>query len=157
MPQPNILNLPDWNVSSVDNRADETIVTAAYGKYPTTCHKCGSVGNLLDGVLLKFGSTKLSIVDLPAYGTRTTILVTRQRYRCRDCKATFVQPLPDVDDRGTMTRRLVRYIEKESLRKTFVDIAKQVGITEGTVRNVFHSYVERLEKTVTRTVPFTES
>lgn len=149
----NVLNLPDWKVTAVDNRADETVVTAAYEKHPSTCHKCGAVGNLLNGVLLKFGSTKLSVADLPAYGKRTTILVTRQRYRCRDCKATFVQPLPDLDDKSTMTRRLVAYIERESLRKTFVDIAEQVGITEGTVRNVFHAYVKRLEKVVTFKTP----
>ena len=117
----NLLNLPGWNVLAVDNGPDETIITATYEKHPATCHKCGSVGNLLNNVLLKFGSTKLSVADLPDCEKRTTILVTRQRYRCRDCKATFVQPLPDVDDRGTMTRRLVGHIERESLRKTFVD------------------------------------
>ena len=148
----NILDLPGWQIQSVTQTDGERTVTATYQKSPTACVKCGCTGDQ-NGGFLKFGSTHLSVTDMPAYGKKTTILVTRQRYRCRDCGATFVQPLPDLDTKGTMTKRLVAFIEKESLRKTFVDVAEQIGVTEGTVRNVFHAYVNQLEETVTFRTP----
>lgn len=42
-------------------------------------------------------------------GKRSGILVPRGRYKCRDCSDSFIQPLPDMDDRRAMTRRLVEY------------------------------------------------
>ncbi|SRR5258707_15709178 len=46
-----------------------------------------------------------------------------------------------------MTTRLIRSIQEQSLRRTFVSIAAEVGLDEKTIRNIFHDYVAELEKT----------
>ena len=46
------------------------------------------------------------------------------------------------------TKRLVEFIEKQSLKRTFVSISEDIGLDEKTIRNVFRDYVNRLEKTV---------
>ncbi len=71
-----------------------------------------------------------------------------RRYRCRGCGKTFSPPLPQVDAQREMTARLVGWIERESLRRTFAGIAEEVGVDEKTVRNIFRFHVRHLESTV---------
>lgn len=44
-----------------------------------------------------------------------------------------MQPLPAVDGKREMTRRLVRWIGQQSLRRTFASLAEDIGIDEKTV------------------------
>jgi transposase len=142
----NLLNLPDWNIEHVEDAARDYRVHATYGPEPSACVHCGK-GTLFAGKLYRHGTRPQLIMDLPAHGKRVGILLTRNRYRCRDCGKTFLQPLPDVDGRSQMTRRLVRHIEEYSVRKTFTAVADEVGVDEKTVRNLFRAYVERLDST----------
>ena len=40
-----------------------------------------------------------------------------------------------------MTERLAKWVGRQALEYTYAEIAKQVGIDEKTVRNVFDGYV----------------
>jgi transposase len=148
----NLLNLPDWNVERVDDSARDYRVHATYSPEPKACPYCGR-GLLFGGSLYRHGTREQLLMDLPSHGKRVGILLTRRRYRCRDCEKTFLQPLPDVDERSQMTRRLVRYIEEQSVRKTFTAVADEVGVSEKTVRNLFRAYVERLDQTTVFETP----
>lgn len=148
----NLLNLPDWNIEHVEDSARDYRVHATYGPEPGQCIHCGK-GQLFAGKLYRHGTREQLLMDLPAHGKRVGILLTRNRYRCQDCGKTFLQPLPDVDERSQMTRRLVRHIEEQSIRKTFTAVADEVGVDEKTVRNLFKSYVERLDRTTVFDTP----
>lgn len=52
-----------------------------------------------------------------------------------------------------MTKRLTQYIARQSLTRTFTDIAKEIGIDEKTVRNIFREYVKAIEKSVRLEAP----
>lgn len=143
----NILGLPDWNVTEVTEEAGTRVVSASYLPQPTACPKCGSIGTL-EGGPCKVGTYQQRAHDLPTLGKPTVIAVRRQRYQCRDCKGTFSQPLPDLDEKGTMTARLADFIRHKSVKRTFVSIAEEVGVTEGTVRNVFREYAAFLDANV---------
>lgn len=143
----NILNLPDWNVTEVEDSARDYRVHAIYGPEPSSCIHCGK-GTLFAGKLYKHGTREQLLMDLPTHGKRVGILLTRSRYRCQDCGKTFLQPLPDVDERGQMTKRLVAYIEEQSVIKTFTTVADEVGVNEKTVRNLFNAHIDLLDKTV---------
>ncbi len=144
----NLLNLPDWNVERVEDSARDYRVHATYTPEPGHCHACG-----LFARLYHHGTREQLLMDLPSHGKRVGILLTRKRYRCQDCQKTFLQPLPDVDERSQMTRRLVRYVEEQSVRKTFTAVADEVGVSEKTVRNLFRAYVERLDRTTVFETP----
>jgi transposase len=148
----NLLNLPDWNIEHIEDSARDYRVHATYGPEPSSCIHCGK-GTLFAGKLYRHGTREQLLMDLPAHGKRVGILLTRSRYRCQDCGKTFLQPLPDVDERSQMTRRLVRYIEEHSVRKVFTAVADEVGVDEKTVRNLFKSYVERLDTTTVFEMP----
>jgi transposase len=81
-------------------------------------------------------------------GKRVGIWVDRRRLRCKRCGKTFMESLPEMDDRRQATRRLVQYVERESLRRTFASIADDVGLDEKSIRNIFRDYVNPLEQEV---------
>lgn len=137
----NLLNLPGWTVVRVHESPNDYRVDATYDGQPTHCPHCG-----LFGKLYRHGTRTQLLMDLPSHGRRVGIDLTRGRYRCQDCGKTFLQPLPDVDERSQMTRRLAEYIRDQSLVKTFVAVADSVGVTEGTVRNVFRAHIEELDR-----------
>lgn len=138
----NFLNLPNWEVGIVTENEHDYHVEATYKPLPEICPHCPPA---LFGRVYRHGTMKQTVMDLPSHGKRVGIQLTRVRLRCQMCNKTCLQPIPDLDDRGTMTRRLVKYIEEQSLRKTFVAVADDVGLTEGTIRNLFGSHVKRLE------------
>lgn len=127
----NELNLRDWTVESYVEGYGENLAVASYNVEPDTCLKCGTVGDLQ-----RWGRNRMTVRDAPNYGKPTTIQVDRIRYKCMSCNGTFMQPLPDLDDRRMLTRRAVNYIARLCLEKPFAEIAKDVGIDEKTVRLV---------------------
>ena len=76
-------------------------------------------------------------MDAPIRGKRAGILVIRRRYQCRQCSRTFFEPLIDMNERHSMTKRLVLYLVEQSLRHPFTHVADEVGIDERTVRRIF--------------------
>lgn len=67
------------------------------------------------------------IKDLPMRGKRVGLYVNPQHFRCRaaQCGKTFTEVLPAVDEKRRMTNRLVAWIGKESIRRTFTSIADE--------------------------------
>lgn len=148
----NFLNLPNWEVVSVKQSAHDYRVDATYTPIPERCPYCPETlftGNRL----YRHGTFEQEVMDLPSHGKRVGITLKRVRMRCRDCDKTFPQPLPDLDERGTMTTRLVRHVEKESLKKTFASVADEVGVAANTVRSVFLAHVKHLDDTTVFETP----
>lgn len=135
----NILNNTDWLVQDTQENNNTISVTASYLPMPTACPHCGCEENFV-----RFGSRPQEFRDTPAFGKQVVISTLRQRFRCKDCGKTFNQPIPDVDERRNMTKRCVAFIEERALDNVFSRVASDVGVTEGTVRNVFAAYTERM-------------
>lgn len=139
-----ILNLQSLKVVELkeNEHGDYQIKVEAVAP-PPACHHCGCIANIQ-----RFGTRQQLYMDTPMHGKRVGLMVDRQRYRCKDCGTVFIEPLPDMDDKRLATKRLVEYIEKQSLKRTFVSISDEVGVNEKTVRNIFRDYVNHLEETV---------
>ena len=101
----NILNLPGWEVTGHTRTKTDYRIEAVYTPEPTACPECSTLFDRL----YRHGKREQEIRDLPAHGKRVVIALTRKRYRCQGCGRTFLQPLPDVDDRAQMTRRLAEW------------------------------------------------
>jgi transposase len=139
----NILNLPDWEILDVKENQGDYLITARYIPGPAACPVCKRKMARLQ----LFGTKQRRIIDLPIHAKHVGILVRYQRYRCKECGHTFMQALPDVHEERDMTRRLLAYIEQETLRRTFVNVADDVGMGESSIRSIFRDYADRLEKT----------
>lgn len=140
----NLLNLPDYDISRVEQSARDYRAHATYKPEPDRCIHCGK-GVLFGGKLYRHGSREQLLMDLPAHGKRVGVLLTRNRYRCQDCGKTFLQPIPDADERSQMTRRLAAAIRRAAAGGfTFASIADAVGVSERAVR-LLH-YADRRRK-----------
>lgn len=131
---------PEWTVLAVREVGDDVYeVDATYGVAPDSCLKCGVVGQLY-----KHGTKVIRYVDAPVHGRQTFVNVKRARYRCRECQATFMQPLPDMDDDRRMTVRCRAYIEKQCLLKPNTHVAEDVGVNEKVIRQIGKANADRL-------------
>jgi len=74
--------------------------------------------------------------------------VDARRLRCQGYGKTFMETLPGINDARRMTQRLVQWVGQRALRHTFTSIAEEIGVAEGTIRNVFADHVAELERSV---------
>ena len=114
-----ILDLTGWTVLSTSQAGGEYEIEAEYAAQPQTCPKCGVVDTPY-----KHGVKPIKYRDRPIRGLPAVILAQVQRYRCKHCKETFLQPLDGIYPDMRMTQRCIEYIQKQCLRDTFVRIAE---------------------------------
>ncbi|GAO78963.1 ISL3 family transposase [Sphingopyxis sp. C-1] len=128
----NILLIPNWSVSNVIVDEHDTYqITAAYDFESHACKKCKTICRLI-----RRGTVTRTYVDAPVHGRHTYIHVRRNRYTCPQCGACVMQSLPGMHRTRRMTKRLVEYIEKQSLLKPIAHVAEDTGVAEGTVREI---------------------
>lgn len=58
--------------------------------------------------LYKHSLRKQLIMDLPIRLKRVGLQVNRRRYKCRECGSTFWERLISIDEKRSMTKRVVR-------------------------------------------------
>lgn len=138
----NLLNWIHWVVDLVEENDHDYRISAHLLELPTACIFCGTVGELHP-----YGTREQRFMDLPIHAKRTGILVGRRRFKCHSCSRTFIEPLADMDEDHRMTKRLLRFVQAESLRITFTEVAHQCGLDEKTVRLIFKEYTTELAKT----------
>lgn len=139
-----ILNLSKFNAIQVAENEHDFQIRVETTSPPSHCPHCGCVANLY-----KHDNREQLCMDLPIHGKRVGLLIKRQRYRCRECSQTFWERLDHtIDEKRNCTKRLLSYIEKQSLKRTFVSLSEDVGLNEKTIRNIFRDYINRLEETL---------
>jgi transposase len=131
-----ILDLKGWTVHSKTQCGGEYVIDAEYTIQPANCPKCGVVDTPY-----KHGVKPIKYRDSPIRGSAVVILANVQRYRCKHCKETFLQPLGGIQSDMRMTQRCVEYIQTQCLRDTFVRIAEHIGCDDKTVRALAADYI----------------
>jgi transposase len=134
-----ILNLPGWRVIGCEERDDQYRFVALPASLMQICPHCEKLA------LLKHGTDKQEIRDLPCHGRSVIIAIEHQRFRCKNCKKTCYLPLVGIDTKRFMTERLVTYIERKTIstNRTFASIAEEIGVDPRTIRNVFDDAVAK--------------
>lgn len=102
---------------------------------PKFCPACGATK------FYRHGLRRQTYADVPAHGEPAALLVNRRRWRCNECSAVFPDELPDMDDTRHATKRLVKYVGKRTLEFTFEAVARDVGITGPSVKDMFDDMV----------------
>lgn len=138
-----ILNFPKFNILSICENEFEFLIQMVTNSPPLACPHCGCIANLY-----KHDSREQICMDLPLHGKHVSLLIKRQRYSCKDCNRTFWEHLDHtIDKKRNCTKRLLSYIETQSIKRTFVSISEEVGLHEKTIRNIFRDYINRLRET----------
>ncbi|HBF6314125.1 TPA: ISL3 family transposase [Clostridioides difficile] len=142
-----VLNLPDFEViDTIINEHDMTVIVKPK-KEPTICYECGCTE------YYKHGKSTRSVKDLNIFDKHVVIEIHSYRYKCKHCNSTFNQKYKSIDERGKITIRLRKQIEKESLKKPFSSIADKYSVSPTTVKRVFEVYMKELEKNIVYTTP----
>jgi len=146
-----ILNLPKWDIVEVEEGHDEYVIWARYSVRPPACPHCG----VMFPRLHRYGDTQepQPYYDAPAHAKKMRLMVLRKKYKCLECGHYFLERLDDLDEHFRATKRLVQYINDQALERTFTDVAKEVGCTEGMIRHVFSQHVEALDETIKFNTP----
>jgi transposase len=137
-----ILNLAGWSVLSIEEAETCYIIQVAPPMDARPCPACGS------GERTRHGTDSQVIRDFPMHGKQVQLHIDRQRYRCKACRKTWFEDLPQVDERHSLTCRLVCYVKTQALVRTFVSIAADLCIDEKLVRTLFQEAVTDLARTV---------
>lgn len=135
-----ILDLPGLRAFDrpVDNGNGKRTFHAIATEEPKACENCGGSN------IYKHGVREREYLDTPIHEYQVVIRLHAQRFRCRDCKATFVQPVKGVDSTKFMTARCVAWIRERCLCETYVHVAGEIGCDEKTVREIAEPYIEEL-------------
>ena len=127
----------------IDVNDTEILVRAEGGIRPLRCSgpKCK------DPDLVNNGTYEVFFRDVPHHGKWTTIHLKRGRTRCKTCGHNNSYEIAVFDERRTMTKRLLKSIEDKCLEYLFVEIGRQVGLDESTIRDVAYEHIDKLEAT----------
>lgn len=142
LPHNDILRLPSLRAETVEDNGDHYRIRASGQFLPGICPQCRSFE------LVGHGRQLQQFLDVPIHGKRTLLEIERQRFRCKRCNKTLFGTLGDMDAKRLCTSRLVTYIEFRCLKKTFAELAREVGVDEKTIRHIFDDYIARLQSEV---------
>src|SRR5512138_2008169 len=137
-----IINLPDYDVVERSQTALEYVFEIRYTVMPPACPCCGQMLPRLQ----KFGTMRQEFRDLPIHGKSVNLIVQRQRFRCQECGQTFMNFLPEFDEKRRATKRFVDYVRNKAFSRTFTSIADELSVDEKTIRNIFNDYISGLEQ-----------
>ena len=126
------LDLSGIIVTSTETDGPTFSIHAGCAGRSEACAICGGAN------FIGHGQHVQQVMDLPHQGRFTCIQLARKRYRCKDCAGTFFHPLDWVDDDHLATKRFVDRIAALALERSFSDLAREYGINEKTVRNIFY-------------------
>jgi len=138
----NILNLPSVVIDRVDEAEHDYHIYAHALKSPSSCSAC------MGSEVVGFGRNEQLVKDLPIHGKRVGIYFETRRFRCKVCSKTFLEQHSDFHPERAMTTRLVNWIGRQCIKRTFASVAEETGVVEGTIRNIFRDYINDLEQAI---------
>ncbi len=134
-----MLNLPNVVTTDTIESEENYIIYAKSNEPNRLCGECGSYCTVL------IGKREQPITDTTMHGKRVEIMFTRKRLKCKDCNSTSFEALEWLSTDFRMTKRAEDYITRRAGKSPFLHVANELGVVEGTIRNVFANYVSVIE------------
>lgn len=137
-----LLNLPGITPVDMEQVDGELVIKAnTLDNNIPKCPQC-------DKPMHKHGRRTNVFADTPMQMQPTKIEISRQRYRCRECKTLHVPELPFLDEKRNATKRLIESLNERCLSKTFSSLAEDTGLAVNTVKGVATDFIGHIEANV---------
>ena len=103
--------------------------------------------------VVKHGKRPVHFRDHPIQRQETYLRITRQRYRCRGCRAILLEELPGIDPDRLMTVRFREQLAADGIHMKFAMGGTVNGVKESLVRRVFKDHAEKMLANYTYDLP----
>lgn len=147
--QVDFLNLPGLRTLSAPEEGRSYIRVKAELVPVETYPECGCVNREVK----PHGKITQRVPDEPRGRRSVCVEIKKQRYMCKACGKTVVQPLLFMADGHNMTQRLFDLIKEKSLLRPHLEVAQEVGVCARTVRTICTNYTAALESEVVFKTP----
>ena len=105
------------------------------GAYPVVCDKCGNK-------MLSHGTRTMRITDTTFTGVPAKLQIHNPRRRCDYCGNIWSPSYESIVEKHKMTRRVYEQMASLSLKHSFNDIGKMLGVSKNTVIDVFTEFID---------------
>lgn len=103
--------------------------------------------------VVKHGKRIVNFRDHPLQRKETYLRITRQRYRCRNCKSVLLEVLPGIDGKRLMTTRFLNQLVEDGTNMKFSMGGKVNSVDESLIRKVFKDEAGERLKSYTFDLP----
>jgi transposase len=143
------LNLQGIHTLAEPSCNDYCIRVEAEQSWSQKCPNCGCESK----DVRPNGTRQQVILDEPRGLRSVRIQLRRRSYKCKVCGKAGLLPLDCLVEKRGITRRLLDYLENESLLRPFNVLAQEVGLSTRTVREIFKARVAVCDYTTVVTAP----
>lgn len=143
-----MLNLPEFEVIKKEENEYYYKFTIVAKERPIVCTQCLWDETPIMGDTRKFtihSSKEREIHDIPIHGKPVILVLKHSRYKCPCCGKTFYQPFYSIERNDKVTLRLKQYIQQQSLRKPFLEVGYDCGLSHTSMRKYFKEEIARLD------------
>lgn len=126
------LQLPGWTVLDVRVGAPVVVHVRPAGDVVPVCATAGCAL----GRMLRFGTLSSSAVCAPVAGAPVGLDIVQRRYMCAACRATALQPAPELVEGARITRRLLAYLQDQLHRVPVSVIAHELDLPVTTLDTI---------------------
>lgn len=127
----NLLNLKGVKIKNIKNLDKEVFIYIETEHHKCTCPHCGtSTSKIKDYYIQK-------ITDAPIQFKKTTLILKKIRYVCKNCNKTFYENLDFIPKNHRTTNRLTAYIyDQLTTLKSMKQIAKESYVSTNTISRI---------------------
>ena len=143
-----MLNLSEFEVIKREENEYYYKFTIIAKERPFVCTQClwDETPILGDNKTFTIHSSKeRQLFDIPIHGKPVVLILKHNRYKCPCCNKTFYQPFHAIERNDKVTLRLKHYIQQQSLRKPFLEVGYDCGLSHTSVRKYFKEEIARLD------------
>ncbi len=108
---------------------------------PTECPFCGSTNDMICS-----GYTNPRVIhDVIRNNYRVDIAIQPPRVLCKSCGQRFVPHIKGIDDKHSMTTRLLEFLRTECFLQSHTELADRCGVSVETIRNIMDLEIQKYE------------
>lgn len=131
-----LLNLPNIEVSSVEQVDDEFFIYVSSTEETTHCHHCGKEIDTFYG-----GNPEIKLRHLSILNYKCHIVIKPKRYLCKDCDKTTTQSYCWYRRKAKATTEYENHILLMMINSTIEDISQKEDISHAIVENIINKNI----------------
>jgi len=128
-----MLDLPEFIISDLKHNDNDIMFYVSKRDKPNVCPVCG----VIEPKLRIQQRRKQEVRDINILNKRVGLTIDRIKYKCMECKSTFYETLDSVRKNSKMTTRFRDYIAEQSKKRSFIELERELDISNVTIRNIF--------------------